>query len=423
MNFDFIPLEIQNSLILAFRYIYITMSIWLPVVFLVLLFNAWIRYKRTKFWQKASSVLLEIKLPREIMKSPLAMEVVLGAFWQTGGEGTWIKRIWKGQTRSWFSLEIVSVGGNVRFFIWTKPEHRNVIESQIYSQYPGIEIYEAEDYTKPFYYDPNKNEVYATEFILTKSDPFPIKTYVDYGLDKDPKEEFKIDPMTPMIEFLGSITAGHNVWIQIIIRAHKDKKRKPLEWKKKWEKFAWYEKVDSWQDEAKEEKDKIIKELKDAKEEGGFPRIPSKGEAEVIAALERSVSKFSFDCGIRAIYIADKDKYDPANIGGILGSLKQYGSINLNGFKPNGWLFDFDYPWEDWFNNKGKLKSLVLEEYKLRRFFYSPWKNKKFHSSKPFVLNIEELATIYHFPGSVSSTPTFERIPSLKSKAPSNLPI
>jgi hypothetical protein len=93
-------------------------------------------------------------------------------------------------------------------------------------------------------------------------------------------------------------------------------------------------------------------------------------------------------------------------------------------------LFYFDYPWDEWWsypwewwNKKEKIKPKVLEEYKLRRYFYSPWKNKKFHSTKPFVLNAEELATIYHFPGSVAGTPTFERVPSLKSKAPSNLPI
>jgi hypothetical protein len=183
----FIPTDVWNNFVLAFKYIYIGMPIWLPAIFLVLLFKAWLYYKRTQFWQKEGSVLLEIKLPREIMKSPLAMEVVLGAFHQPGGEGTWIDRIWKGQTRSWFSLEIASIGGNIRFFIWTKPKHRNVIEAQIYSQYPGVEIYEAEDYTKPFYYNPEINNLWACEFKLTKPDPFPIKTYVDYGLDKDPK--------------------------------------------------------------------------------------------------------------------------------------------------------------------------------------------------------------------------------------------
>lgn len=417
MTFGFIPPEIWDNLLLAFEYLYVWMPLWLPVVFLVLLFNAWLRYKRAKFWQKEGSVLLEIKLPREITKSPLAMEVVLGAFWQLGGESTWIDRIWKGQTRSWFSLEMVSLGGNVRFFIWTKPKHRNVIESQIYAQYPGIEIYEAEDYTKPFYYDPNKNDIWACEFALTKPDPYPIKTYVDYGLDKDPKEEFKIDPMTAMIEFLGSITAGHNVWIQIIIRGHK--KRRLAE--------VFGEKKDSWENEAKAEKDKIIEKLKVAKEEGGFPRIPSKGEAEIIAALERSISKISFDCGIRGIYIADKDKFNPAVNGGIIGCLRQYGSLNLNSFKHCGWFTIFDYFWEEWGDRKGKLKPKVLEEYKLRRFFYSPLKGKRVWwkniYSKPFVLNAEEVATIYHFPGAVAGTPTFERVPSKKSEAPSNLPI
>jgi len=413
MTFGFIPPEIWSALLLAFKYLYMAMPIWLPAAFLIALFNAWLYYVRSKFWQKEGSVLLEIKLPREISKSPLAMEVVLGALHQPGGEGTWIDRIWKGQTRSWFSLEIVSLGGNVRFFIWTKPKHRNILEAQIYSQYPGVEIYEAEDYTKPFYYNPEINNMWGCEFVLTKPDPFPIKTYVDYGLDKDPKEEFKIDPMTPMIEFLGSLTAGHNACIQIIIRAHK--KRRVFD--------VFEEKEDSWQDEMKKAKDEIIEKLKVAKEEGGYPRIPSKGESDMIAALERSVSKLPFDVGIRAIYIADKDKYNSGNHGGISGFMKQYGSQNLNGFKPSGWFSDFDYPWNEWFRSKDRLKIRILEEYKLRRYFYSPWKGKRFHGNKSFVLNAEELATIYHFPGSIASTPTFERVPSKKSEAPANLPI
>jgi hypothetical protein len=406
-----LPPEIWNGFLLAFKYVYMGLPVWLPAAFLVMLFNSFLYYKRTKFWQKEGSVLLEIKLPREITKSPLAMETVLGAFHQTGGEATWIDRIWKGQTRSWFSLEIVSLEGKIRFFIWTKPKHRNVVEANIYAQYPEVEIYEVPDYTKPFYYDPEKNNVWGAEFALTKPDPYPIKTYVDYGLDKDPDEEFKIDPMTPMLEFLGSITAGQNIWIQILIRAHK--KRRVLD--------VFGEKEDSWKDEQEKEKEKILEKLKTAKE-GGYPRIPSKGESDIIAALERSVSKFPFDVGIRAVYFTEKDNFNPANIGGILGSVKQYSSLNLNGFKPAGWHTIFDYPWQKWGGKEEKLKPKVLEEYKLRRYFYSPYKGKKFYS-KPFVLNVEELATIFHFPGSVAGTPTFEKIPSLKSKAPSNLPI
>jgi hypothetical protein len=410
---NFIHPEFWSALVLAFKYVYWGLPVWLPAIFVVFCFNAWIYYKRTKFWQKEGSVLLEIKLPREIMKSPAAMEIVLGSLHQIGNEGTWVKRIWKGQTRSHFSLEIASIGGNVRFFIWTKPGHRNFIESNIYSQYPGVEIYEAEDYTKPLYYNPEKNSMFAMEFVLTQPDPYPIKTYIDYGLDKDPKEEFKIDPMTPMLEFLGSLTSGHNLWIQILVRAHKKRRLADV----------FGEKEDSWKDEAKEEVTKIIERYK-PKDKTEYGRFPTKGETDLINSLERSILKFPFDCGIRTIYIADKDKFNSANVGGMYGMVKQFSSASgLNGFKPNGWLNDFDYPWQEWFNDREQIKRIVLQEYKLRRFFYSPWKNKKFYSSKPFILNAEELATIYHFPGAVASTPTLEKIPSVKSKAPANLPI
>ena len=38
-------------------------------------------------------------------------------------------------------------------------------------------------------------------------------------------------------------------------------------------------------------------------------------------------------------------------------------------------------------------------------------------------MNGEELATLYHLPGAVATTPTLTRIPSKKSEAPANLPV
>jgi hypothetical protein len=245
---------------------------------------------------------------------------------------------------------------------------------------------------------------------LTEADPYPIKTYVDYGLEKDPKEEFKIDPMTSMIEFLGSIVSGQNIWVQTLVRAHK--KRRILD--------LFDEKEDAWKDEAKKQIKTIIESMK--VEGASFGRIPTKGEADKIAALERSVTKLPFDCGIRAIYLTEKDKFNSANIGGITGAFKQYGSNGLNGFRPAGGMTIFDYPWQEWFGAKEKLKPIFLDDYKLRRFFHSPYVGKKFYH-KSFVLNAEELATIFHFVGSVAMTPTFERVTSKKAEAPSNLPI
>lgn len=404
--------SVWSNISQAFRYVFLLTPLWLPIIFLVILFENWLRYKQEKYRQKEGSVLLEIKLPREIHKSPAAMEMVLNSVHQAGKEGTWIDRIWKGQTRAEFSLEIISLGGKIRFFISTRPTHRNAIETHIYSQYPGVEIYEAEDYAKPFYYDPEKTSIWAIEHALTKADAYPIKTYIDYGLDRDPKEEYKIDPMTPMLEFMGSMTEGHNIFLQILIRAHK--KRRSYN--------VFGEKEDSWNEGAQKEIKSIMQKLKD-EGTGSFPRAMTDGEKETVASLERSTSKFSFDCGIRSVYIADKDKFDGANIGGAIGMVKQFGAPGFNGFKPSGWFSGYDYFWQDWLYPKEPIKYRLLDEYKFRRLFFSPWKNKQHHVAKPFVLNTEELATIFHFPGEIAATPTLEKIPSVKAKAPSNLPI
>jgi hypothetical protein len=408
----FLTNSLGANLALAFKYLYIAAPVVLPIILILALLQIWVSYKRADFWSRQGYTLLEIKIPREVFKSPAAMEVIIGAFFQTGGEQTWVDRIWYGKTRPWFSLEIVSLGGQVHLYVWTWPQFRKAIETQFYSQYPGVEVYEVPDYTLPVSYDPDKVSIWGCEWKLSKADPYPIKTYVDYSLAKDPKEEFKVDPMTPMLEFLGSLSAGHNVWIQIIIRAHRKPRRLGF----------LGELPDPLGDQTKYEIGEIIKRFR-PEEKDKQTRQPTEGEKDLIAAIERNSAKLQFDTGMRTIYIADKDKFEGSNIGGMLGSFKQFGASNLNGFSPTGWLTIFSYPWEDRSGKKKELfKKLIVEEYKRRRFFFSPYRGKKFYG-KPFVLSSEELATVYHLPGAVATTPTLERIPSKKSEAPPNLPV
>ena len=42
-----------------------------------------------------------------------------------------------------------------------------------------------------------------------------MKTYVDFGLDKDPKEEFKHDPLTPILEWFGSLKKANMLGIRL----------------------------------------------------------------------------------------------------------------------------------------------------------------------------------------------------------------
>ncbi|MSU45012.1 MAG: hypothetical protein EXS47_00045 [Candidatus Zambryskibacteria bacterium] len=432
----FIDFFTLPSVLLILKIIYYTSYVWVPVFLIIILWNYWVDYRRALFFAKQKYVLLEIKLPREIFKSPKAMEFCIAALYSTLGEANWFEKFWKGQVRVSHSLEIVSIEGAVYFFIWSRKDTKNQIESNLYSQYPGVEIYEVPDYTLPTSFDPEVSGMWMTEFKLTESDAFPIKTYIDYGMDKDPDEEYKIDPITPLIEFLGSLSPGNQVWIQIIIRAHiaeeKDTDKTFSKWKiwsswKMEDKWDFMKKKDfRWKEAAKTEIEKIISKAKGEKDkEGkaipGTVRQLTDTEKETINALERSISKKGFDTGIRVIYIAPKDVFTMGNVGGIVGGIMHFNS-HLNGFQPTGTnSLKYKHLLLAWKDRSPKLlnaeKQEFLDAYKRRAYFHKP------HVRPHFVLNTEELATLFHLPGSVSATPTFGRIESKKGQAPANLPV
>ncbi|HSE56710.1 MAG TPA: hypothetical protein VLB02_01345 [Candidatus Paceibacterota bacterium] len=402
------------------------------VVLLIMAWNLWLTYINTLFLNSIKWVLLEVRPPKEVHKSPLAMELVLGALYQTGGVGTWYDRYWKGNLRYFFSLEIVSHEGKVRFLVRTPDRFRKLIESQIYSQYPQAEVFEVEDYTKkiPDYKKGGPIELWGCRFELTKDDPYPIKTYVDYGLDKavgSLDENQRIDPITPTLEFMGSLGAGEYFWFQILVQP--DTKRFSVKNKEGKE-----ESGKDWKDKGRE----VIKELKgkllEKDAEGKvMPGTSSQGQKLVIEAIERSINKLGFDCGIRALYLAEKASFNAgARIPSLTGILRQFNSSDLNGFKPAE-TTSFDFPWQDPFGTRLETKKkYLLSDYKNRSYFYGGFSFddvKKYFTSpgksgkKPFILTSEELATLFHLPGTVLETPSFERIEATKGEPPANLPI
>ena len=117
--------------------------------------------------------------------------------------------------------------------------------------------------------------------------------------------------------------------------------------------------------------------------------------------------------GIRAFYIATKDSFHIMSIFQLISILKEYSASDLNGFKPiRSTSVDFFKKLRE-----PRKKALMLDAYRRRSYFYMPY------TRPSFVLNSEELATIYHFPGRVSETPTFDRIEAKKREPPTNLPL
>src|SRR3989339_1306732 len=276
-----------------------TANFWLPVVLIFVFWKVWILYLKVDRISKLKWVLLEVRLPKEVFKTPMAMELVLNGIQQPSSGNKW-DQYWNGRVPDWFSFEIVSIEGTIRVYIRCLSIYKNIVEAHVYSQYPEAIISEASDYTQNMPWS-NKSEIslWGSEFALTKEDPYPIKTYVDYGMDKGyVDEKQRIETMAPTLEFLGSMGKGEQAWIQILVRATRG---------------------EDWKAEGKE----LIKSLMHRDEKDADKALTTrltKGETDVINSIERSISKPAFEVGIRGLYFAEKGKFNPSNIIALLST-------------------------------------------------------------------------------------------------------
>lgn len=402
--------------------------VWLPIYLFVFFWTTWIHYIRYMFWFRQEHALLEIQLPPEVEKSPLAMELFLTGIWNSGGEGTFMHRIWRGQFRPIFTLEVASNEGQIKFYIHARRGWKNILEAKLYGQYPEAKVTEVEDYVARVPFTTEEYGLWGTEFDKTEgAHALPIKTYIDYGLDKNPdKPETQVDPMTNMLEYMGQIGKGEYIWLQIIMQA-----RKRDQWYGfYYENGFFFKKKDNYVDKARAKITDITKKaIKRSQElledDAEKKRVASRGamlltggEKLQVEAIERSLTKNLFECGIRGLYLAKKESFNGANIGNLVMLFAAFRQPNYNGIMPGRGSNDFDYPWQDWNGVRdNKVKRNLFFRYKQRAYFYVPY------DQVPVFMTTEELATIWHFPSSVVQTPALDRVPSRRSEAPINLPV
>mgnify|MGYP001564460201 CR=1 FL=1 len=155
---------------------------WVPAPFLL--------WERTRFfwlWWRAEpwvfaqrKVLLEIKMPRDVLKPIRAMEQVFSTIWGSVYDpADWWEKWWQGKQMDSIQMEMISLQGEPHLYVRCTEGRRNAIEAAIYSQYPDAEISIADDYTKYVPQDcPNKDwELWGSDFMMVKEDVYPIKTY------------------------------------------------------------------------------------------------------------------------------------------------------------------------------------------------------------------------------------------------------
>ncbi|MEK7106872.1 MAG: hypothetical protein AAB899_01640 [Patescibacteria group bacterium] len=413
-----LSLQIPNLFLFATGWLVGTAPIWLPIAMIIGFYQIWFWYARSNFIFHKKPVLLEMKIPREITKSPRAMETALSTLWVPQGVTTLYQRMFMGMVLPWYSFELASFGGEIHFYIWVWKDWQKIVEASLYGQYPEIELHEVEDYAQKFRYDPDTQTCYAMGWRLEPLsndryiDAYVMKTYVDLELDKDPKEEVKVDPFSSVLEVLASITPEQQMWIQILITPEfKHGKLNP--------RFSdWEVRVRNEVEAIRAQAAMFGKTIHLTEEQMRVARPrPTWMQEHQLETMQRNLGKHPFKVVARAIYISPHKDYG-VRFWDLRWIWRPFANPQYMTQLRNRWYHTvMDYPWQDIYDIRWEmLTKRFIDAYRRRSGFYSPW---EFPSN---IMTTELLATLYHPPSSSIKAPGLVRIESKKSSPPPNLP-
>ena len=407
------------------------LKVWWWVLLPVILFSPlkflYLWYIQDKWYGAIKKILLEIKIPEEVERPFKAMEQVFSNFWTLYDPPNWKEKWLEGHFLLSFSLEIVSIGGKVHFFLRVPKNLRHMFEDPIYSQFPDVEISEVPDYTKEVPQDiPNKDwQLYGWDFINIRDSAYPLKTYSKFFEERpETVEEKRMSPLAVLLEGMADLKEGEQMWLQIIA--------KPILGEVPWVEDAKKIVAEIVKRPPKPKPKSIIGETVKTlftgkppfeEEEKEAPLIPPEmrltpGEREIVQAIENKISKHGFETNIRVIYLGKKDVFFKPRVKLPLNFSAGISTGDLNSFKPWKETITKVVPPSLFRNRRIYLKSRrIFHRYCQRVPPLYPFKGGT------FVLNSEELATLYHFPSRIAApAPALERIAAKRSGPPPSIP-
>lgn len=403
---------------------------WLIIALIFFFMGAelWVNYRESRYSSRWKWMLLAVDIPPLFVQSPKAVEQIFAHLSGARINPNIGEKYWIGKKKKFFSIEIISIEGYIQFLIRTEAEFRDLVEAAVYAQYPEAEITEVEDYVNniPSVYPNNEYDVFGIEFKLAEDSAYPIRTYqnFEYSISKDAVFS---DPMAAILENFSRIGHGENIWMQIIVEpagnAWKEKGialvKKIIE-NKKAEAHGFFGSlftglfnmiadeagnIWNWNFEPKE---------KEKPKESPLGRVLdlTPGTRTTVEAVEEKISKLGFKTKIRALYAARKDVYSPHRcIDGLVGAMNQFHIMNRNAIVPYA-VTKAHYAFKNTF--AGWKKTTFVSAFKKRKL-------KK--GTTAYILNIEELATIWHFPLPFVKTPLVQKAAVKRGEPPINLPV
>ncbi len=382
------------------------------LLFLLVFSSFFIKFQQIRRKSNVKYKVLQVRVPQGSEIGPVAAEHVFATLHGIQSSFSFFQKL-RGYSADNISFEIASIIGVIKFYIVFPEDLHNLVEGQVYAQYPDVEIREAFDYSADSKI--NAENIYGVEMGLTSSQFLPIKRYSQFA---DKTSDMAFDPLAGITS---SLVKFHDVedqaWIQIVVTPLADKWRKifikclnivnsgflssfsslqslymrayttrttflrvlffPLYI------FFWFQSPRKGADDSSSSD---LDEVTSSKHEK---------ENQSSASIDK-VSRLLFDVNIRAVYIPKKANKDKAKVKlrEISASFKQFNLPNLNSFDISKF-------------SQGKP---LLNLYRKRMI------------NKGFLMNNEELASVYHLPNASVKTPTIYWVASKKLEPPAGIP-
>lgn len=326
--------------------------------------------KQAPVTEDDGTVLL-LQVPRTNEKKELAAEQMLASLHGLllSSEAT---RFSSKSVRERLSFEIAVKAKRIGFYVWVPTYLKSFVEEQIYAQYPTVHISEVPDYTIT---DVTANSVsLSTELRLSAHEALPVKTF----------PSFEVDPLAAITATLAQFDANEEAWLQIIVRPAPDN---------------WYKKSEAYASKIRGGKTSTQGMLSalwsppETKTEA--PKLAEYESARANAAEEKS-HKLAYEAVVRIVYRGSQMPQARMRLQAITASFKQFNSTYLNGFTQ---------------------KNPTSSEYDVQLY------RSRTMGKRGFVLNIEEVASLYHLPHTNVETPNILWAIAKTAEPPATLPI
>ena len=277
-------------------------------------------------------------------------------------------------TRERISFEIACIGKRIGFYVWVPEYLKSFIEEQVYAQYPSVHITEVPDYTMTP--DGQYRTTLTTELTFSGPEVLPVKTF----------QSFEVDPLAAITATLAKFADDEEAWIQLVLRPAANN------WHKKSERY-----IHGIKHGGGAGMSALWTALWAPPDFTAKAAQPTEYDQVRAAAAETKSQKLAFEVAVRIVYRGNLPSQQARlQLQSIIASYKQFNTTYLNGFT-QGRVADDPF---------------ILGLYRARDFNHGG-----------LLLNIEEMATLFHLPHTNVETPFILWATAQTAEPPASLPI